>query len=217
MAPPAKPRRPKPVKIKHHKQRGEWAEMHFMARATEHGLRVTKPWGDSSRYDFAVEYQGRFLRVQVKSTTCKLGNSYICNIRSSGGESYDPRDVDFFACYAIEPDVWYIVPSKIAAGVSTGLMLSPHSPGSKYDAYKEAWHLLRESPKKSSAATEHISAQPPNDDAPASGTPPTEDLARDDKDGNEESDLPDTLQQALGIKWEPKWRPNWPARGNRKF
>jgi hypothetical protein len=96
-------------------------------------------------------------------------------------------------------------------------MLSPHSPGSKYDAYKEAWHLLRESPKKSSAPTEPISAQPPNDDAPASGTPPTEDLAQHDKDGNEGRDLPDTLQQALGIKWEPKWRPNWNARGNRKF
>jgi hypothetical protein len=217
MALPAKPRKPKPAKIKNHKERGEWAEIQFMARASEHGLRVTKPWGESSRYDFAVEYQGRFLRVQVKSTIRKLDNSYICNIRSSGGEIYDPRDIDFFACYVIELDVWYIVPSKIAAQASTGLMLSPNSPGSKYDAYKEAWRLLREPRKKSRAATEQNPAQPANGDAPASGAPPTEDLAQDNEVGTEEQDQPETLQQALGIKWEPKWRPNWPNLRNRKF
>jgi hypothetical protein len=57
------------VDIKESKMRGEWAELRFMARAAEHGLRVTKPWGDSAKYDFAVERQGRFLRVQVKSVT----------------------------------------------------------------------------------------------------------------------------------------------------
>ena len=51
------------------KLRGEWMELLFMTRATEHGLRVMRPWGDSSRYDFVVETGGRFLRVQVKSTS----------------------------------------------------------------------------------------------------------------------------------------------------
>ena len=41
------------------KNRGEWAEMRFMARAAEQGFRVSKPWGDSARYDFAVEENGR--------------------------------------------------------------------------------------------------------------------------------------------------------------
>jgi len=61
----------KGIDIKHPKQRGEWAELRFMARAAEHGLCVTKPWGDSARYDFAVEHNGHFLRVQVKSTKSK--------------------------------------------------------------------------------------------------------------------------------------------------
>ncbi len=56
------------VDIKNPKQRGEWAEMCFMARAAAHGLCVTKPYGDSAHYDFAIEHQGHFLRVQVKST-----------------------------------------------------------------------------------------------------------------------------------------------------
>lgn len=37
------------------KRRGEWVELQFMARAHAHGLIVSKPWGDSARYDFIVE------------------------------------------------------------------------------------------------------------------------------------------------------------------
>ena len=31
------------------KKRGEWVEMQFMARAAQHGLTVSRPWGDSAR------------------------------------------------------------------------------------------------------------------------------------------------------------------------
>jgi hypothetical protein len=41
-----KKRKPKIIEDK--KQRGEWAEMKFMARAAEHGLPGSKPWGDSN-------------------------------------------------------------------------------------------------------------------------------------------------------------------------
>jgi hypothetical protein len=34
--------------IRHAKARGEWAELRFMTRAAELGLRVTKPWGDNA-------------------------------------------------------------------------------------------------------------------------------------------------------------------------
>jgi hypothetical protein len=40
------------------KLQGEWAELLFMTRAAEHGLRVIKPCGDSSRYDLIVESGG---------------------------------------------------------------------------------------------------------------------------------------------------------------
>jgi hypothetical protein len=38
------------------KQQGEWAELCFMARAAGHGLRVSKPYGDSASYDVGVEW-----------------------------------------------------------------------------------------------------------------------------------------------------------------
>ena len=39
------------AKIKHPKLRGEWAELCFMVRAAEKGLQVSKPWGETARYD----------------------------------------------------------------------------------------------------------------------------------------------------------------------
>ena len=127
--------------ISHAKQRGEWAEIRFMDRAAKHGLRITKPWGDSAPYDFAVEHRGHFLRVQVKCTTCRRGNCYKCHL-DSNGRSYHPRDLDLFAAYVIPADAWYILPIAATHGQSD-ILLSPHRQRSKYSRYQEAWHLLK--------------------------------------------------------------------------
>jgi hypothetical protein len=128
------------IDIQHHKLRGEWAELRFMARAAEHGLRIAKPWGDMSRYDFAIEHNGHFLRVQVKCTINRRRNSYTCNV-SSNGVPYAPNQLDFIAAYVIASDVWYIIPAT-ATGTQKHILLSPNLRNSKYDKYKEAWHLL---------------------------------------------------------------------------
>jgi hypothetical protein len=77
-----------------------------LTRATEHGLRVIKPWGDSSRYDFVVESGGRFLRVQVKSTSNRRRKQYACGIQGSGRRGYMAAEIDFFAIYVIPADCW---------------------------------------------------------------------------------------------------------------
>src|SRR5436190_11956309 len=51
------------------KQIGEWAEMQFMARAAMNSLIVSKPWGETARYDFMTDHDGRLCRVQVKSSS----------------------------------------------------------------------------------------------------------------------------------------------------
>lgn len=128
------------TKIRNHKLRGEWAEMRFMTRAAEHGLMVSKPWGDSAPYDLMVEHHGRVLRIQVKSTYCKRDNCYKCHV-SANGIPYAKDRVDFIAAYVIPADVWYIVPIT-AVGTQAHLLLAPHRQNSKYDRYKEAWRLL---------------------------------------------------------------------------
>jgi hypothetical protein len=138
------------IDIKHPKQRGEWAELIFMARAAEHGLSITKPWGEMARYDFAIEYEGRFVRVQVKSTKLLRDRAYTCTVFTRSGP-YGPNEIDFVAAYVIPLDIWYIIPGEVFQG-QYHIHLSPHLKTSKFERYREAWHLLRDKPSKSRAA-----------------------------------------------------------------
>jgi hypothetical protein len=143
------PRR-KPKIIEDKKRRGEWAESVFMARAGEHGLAVSKPWGDSDSFDCVVGRPGKFVGVQVKSTITKLesGKGYICSTCSSH-KAYRAGAFDFLAAYVIPEDVWYIVPARKVRGLKS-ISLCTHGGEEKYEPYREAWDLLR----KASAARE---------------------------------------------------------------
>jgi hypothetical protein len=136
------------MRIKNSKDRGAWAELCFAARSMEEGLRPARPFGEPSGYDFLVHHKSkRLFRVQVKSTIYKMGRCYHCTIRT-GNHPYKKDSFDFIAAYVIPEDVWYILPEKVVRGMST-VGLYPAMPGAKYDAYKEAWHLLRgETPGK---------------------------------------------------------------------
>jgi hypothetical protein len=129
------------IDIQQSKARGEWAELRFMARTAEHGLYITKPWGDSAPYDFAVDHNGHFVRVQVKCTLYKRGNSYKCHV-AANGVPYSPARVDFIAAYVIPADAWYILPLS-ATNHQPDILLTPHRKNSKYSPYHEAWHLLQ--------------------------------------------------------------------------
>jgi len=127
--------------IRHKKRRGEWAELRFMARASEHGFSVSKPWGESEPYDFIVAHRGRFLRVQVKSTTYSRSRSYYCQLRGRRG-AYTSQEVDFVAMYIIPKNIWFIFPIDVVLREKHNVILSPHKEVSKNGAYEEAWHLM---------------------------------------------------------------------------
>jgi hypothetical protein len=158
--------------IRNSKLRGEWAELRFMARAAEHGLMVSRPWGESAPYDVMVERHGRILRVQIKSTMRIVRGAYRCHLlvprkcnpkcgagapaRVSPGEEFSrpvgnlktkrpapgQAQIDFLAAYLIPLDLWYILPAPITARLRGHISLSPHHQGHKYQPYQEAWHLL---------------------------------------------------------------------------
>jgi PD-(D/E)XK endonuclease len=143
--------------IKQPKQRGEWAELRFMARASEHGLSISKPWGDSYRYDVIVGHAGKFLRVQVKSTVCQKRNSYAYHVN---GRPYTGGEIDFLAIYIIPKNIWYIFPAEVISKFTRNVILSPHMKVSKHGAYIEAWHLLRgEDPTTHTRRSPALSAQ----------------------------------------------------------
>jgi hypothetical protein len=134
--------------IKHPKLRGEWVELWFMLRATELGLHLNKPWGEAVPYDFAVEHEGQFVRVQVKSTMFKDRGGYSCTVRGSDGP-YEGDPFEFLAAYVFQEDLWYIIPAEMVVGQGS-IALYPKLKRAKYGPYKEAWHLLRNEEAKPS-------------------------------------------------------------------
>ncbi len=124
------------------KERGEWAELCFMARAKGLGMGVLKPFGESGRYDVAVENGGPIWRVQVKSTIyCRRGNEYSLNVMGPGRKQYKKGTVDFFAVWVIPVGEWYIIPYA-AMGKKTTLHFTAGSKRAKWAQYREAWDLL---------------------------------------------------------------------------
>jgi len=109
-------------KLKDCKERGEWAELYFMMMAAGLAMKVSKPFGDSGRYDVGVESRGqsihgRVLRVQVKSCTHRRGRGYWCQFRPHDGknEDYSLEQVDLFAAYVISTSIF----SEYHSGYST--------------------------------------------------------------------------------------------------
>lgn len=114
-----------------------------MAKAAGMGMLVSKPLGDSCRYDVLVEAGGRIVRVQVKSTVYRRREGeYILNVMGPGRKRYKEGTVDFFAVYLIPEDEWYIIPYK-AVGKKLTLHFRPEGGRQKYRRYREAWHLLQ--------------------------------------------------------------------------
>src|SRR5271165_4841190 len=157
-----KKRKPKVIQDK--KLRGEWAESVFMARASEHGLPVSKPWGDSRSFDCVVGRPGKFVAVQVKCTVAKLesGKGYICSVCSSH-KAYRAGAFDFVAAYVVLEDLWYIIPAKLIRGKKS-ICLCTEGAEAKYEEYREAWDLLREASELGEeipGAEEPVVAEPP--------------------------------------------------------
>lgn len=141
-------------RFKSFKQRGEWVELQFMAQAALRCFAVCKPWGDTEAYDIGIDHGPNFLRVQVKSTTYRVGAGYLCQFKPNYRKKHDYtlNQIDLFAAYVIPEDAWYLIPSAMLLGPrrKTMAMLSPVTPPAKkasyrYECYREAWNLLTKS------------------------------------------------------------------------
>ncbi len=86
-------------------------------------------------------------RIQVKCSTQLSTGLYRINAhRRANGRAvpYLPGEIHFFAAYIIPEDTWYLIPLRAARGVTSLLFRRRRDPKpGLYDAYREAWHLLR--------------------------------------------------------------------------
>ncbi len=127
------------------KQRGEMAEAAFLAKAVSLGFCVSKPFGESSRYDLIVDNGRRLLRVQVKSAFRRTrGNSYKVQARGNSGCPYNAAEIDFLVAWAVPVDAWYVFPVEEFQKYSQMELFPTSRWGkSKFEKFREAWDQVR--------------------------------------------------------------------------
>lgn len=97
------------------KQKGNITELETMLAFLKLGFNVLTPYGDCERYDFVVNANDKFYKIQCKtSSTDDNGASFQFSCRSSNRQdgkivhhSYNKNEIDYFAtsfegkCYLI--------------------------------------------------------------------------------------------------------------------
>jgi len=125
------------------------AEAAFMAVGSALGLRVSKPWGDSSRYDVIVDTGKKLLRVQVKSAH-RAGEygGYTFHARGNSLRVYGPDEIDVLAAYIVPVGAWYLFPvEEFQKYRSMKLFPGSGRRGLKFERFREAWWLLGVEPE----------------------------------------------------------------------
>lgn len=165
---------PKPRKHPNTKRTGELAEAAFVVKTAGLGFAVSKPWGDSERYDFILDAGHRTFRVQIKCTESLNANGYQVQStytdRNQKGH-YTPDDIDVLVAYILPLDLWYVVPSH-ALPASASLRFYPEgniSRRARFEQYREAWRLFQECPADQ---TQSSQTQPSDNRDAQSACPP---------------------------------------------
>lgn len=103
------------------KQIGNITEVECMLAFLKLGYNVLQPYGDCERYDFVVEINGKFYKMQCKTaSTDDDGNTFKFSCRSSHkvngkcvNTHYSSNDCDYFCTF------WdgkcYIIPQSICS------------------------------------------------------------------------------------------------------
>jgi len=128
------------------KRMGELSELDFLRKTMGMGMIVSKPWGDSYRYDFICD-TGRLWKVQVRSTEFPFGaRGYAVHASVYVGKKIvglTEKDCDFIVAYIVSRDIWYVVAVK-AVVPRKNLWFYPDGSkkGAMFEKYREAWWLM---------------------------------------------------------------------------
>jgi hypothetical protein len=129
------------------KRMGELSELDFLRKAMGMGMIVSKPWGDSYRYDFICDVSEKLWRVQVRSTEFRFGaRGYAVHASVYVGRkivALTPKDIDVLIGYIVSRDIWYVVPVR-AFTPRKNLWFYPDGSkkGAMFEKYREAWGIM---------------------------------------------------------------------------
>ncbi|HZZ14633.1 MAG TPA: group I intron-associated PD-(D/E)XK endonuclease [Candidatus Sulfotelmatobacter sp.] len=129
------------------KMMGELGELDFLRKAMGMGMIVSKPWGDSYRYDFVCDTGGKLWRVQVRATEYRMGaRGYAVHASVYVGKKIvglTKKDIDVIVAYISTRDIWYVVPVR-AFVPRKNLWFYPDGSkkGAMFEKYREAWWVI---------------------------------------------------------------------------
>jgi hypothetical protein len=129
------------------KRMGELSELDFLRKAMGMGMIVSKPWGDSYRYDFVCDAGGRLWRAQVRSTEHRFGaRGYAVHASIYVGRKIvglTEKDIDVLIGYIVSRDIWYVVPVR-AFMPRKNLWFYPDGSkkGAMFEKWREAWWVM---------------------------------------------------------------------------
>jgi hypothetical protein len=120
------------------REQGDWGEFCAMAWFVDQGAKVYVPWGHSPDVDFVAEFDGRLVRVQVKTATFVRNDRFEVGVATYGGNQswnglvkrFGASRCDYlFVCVA-DGRRWFIPADAVEGGraIKVG--------GPKYAAYE---------------------------------------------------------------------------------
>ena len=123
------------------KIKGELTELKCQLYCLEKGYIISKPIVDNARYDLVLDYNGKFYRIQIKTSRWmseeKEGLIFNCKSQHSisGGNKimkYTPEEIDFFMTEF--ENKFYLVPCKTSKN-EMRLRFKPTKNGQDHKAY----------------------------------------------------------------------------------
>jgi hypothetical protein len=132
------------------KRTGERSEAAFLYQASQRRFAISKPWGDSERYDFILDNRPQptiqLFRIQIKCTDSLRADAYETRATydlDGRHIPYTKRDIDFIAAHIVPLNIWYILPVEICTPQPM-LRFYPHRTAKimRLESYREAWCLL---------------------------------------------------------------------------
>jgi PD-(D/E)XK nuclease superfamily protein len=126
------------------KQRGEMAEAAFVAKASSLGLCLSKPWGESSRYDLIADNGKRLLRIQVKSAhRADECGGYTFHAYGNTTRAYGVDEIDVLVAYVVPENAWYVFPvEEFRKYKSMKLFPASRRRRSRFEKFREAWGVV---------------------------------------------------------------------------
>ena len=98
------------------KMKGQLSEARALYEFQKRNIPVCIPWGDNERYDMIAEFNGKFNRIQVKTSNEVVNGAVNCYCRSSTNHTTNKNlttyigDVDYFVFVNQTYDLIAIVP-----------------------------------------------------------------------------------------------------------